>query len=174
MAVTHKLIETITVGSGGAASIDFTSIPTTYTDLSIWISGRTNQATTISNLLLQFNGDTSANYNSINLYGNGSIAQYDNAFSSAYIYGGPVLSGSVSTSSIFGNCVVYIPNYTISASKSLNIDGVTEDNETTRYTAFAAGIWSGTAAITSIKIFTGGSANLVQYSSASLYGINNS
>jgi len=33
MAVTHKLIQTITVGSGGAVSIEFTSIPQGYTDL---------------------------------------------------------------------------------------------------------------------------------------------
>ena len=40
MAVTHNLISTITVGSGGAASIDFTSIPQTYTDLLVKISLR--------------------------------------------------------------------------------------------------------------------------------------
>ena len=33
MANTYVAIATVTVGSGGAASIDFTSIPATYTDL---------------------------------------------------------------------------------------------------------------------------------------------
>lgn len=174
MAVTYKLIQTITVGAGGAASIDFTSIPQTYTDLVILITGRTNQAATISNLLLQFNGDTAANYNSYDMWGNGSAVQNDTALSAAYIYAGPVLSGSVSSTSIFGNAAAYIPNYTGSTSKPVSIDGVTEDNSTTRYTVFHAGRWSGTAAITSIKIFSGGSANLVQYSSASLYGIKKS
>lgn len=174
MAVTHKLIQTITVGSGGASSIDFTSIPQTYTDLVVLITGRTNQATTTSNLLLQFNGDTAANYNSVLLWGNGSVPQNDTAFSAAYIYAGPMLSGDVSTSSMFGNASIYIPNYTGSNSKPVIGDGVTEDNATTRYTVFCSGRWSGTSAITSIKIFSGGSANLVQYSSASLYGIKNS
>ena len=35
MAVTFTQIASVTVGSGGAASIDFTSIPSTYTDLCI-------------------------------------------------------------------------------------------------------------------------------------------
>lgn len=174
MAVTYKLIQTVTVGSGGASSIDFTSIPQTYTDLAVFISGRTNQSATTSNLLLQFNSDTATNYNSIDLWGNGSAVQNDNAFSASYIYAGPMLSGSVSTASIFGNVFAYIPNYTGSNTKSVTIDGVTEDNSTTRYTVFCAGRWSGTSAISSIKIFSGGSANLVQYSSASLYGIKKS
>ena len=44
MANTFKKIQTVTVGSGGAASIDFTSIPQTYTDLKIVLSARTNRA----------------------------------------------------------------------------------------------------------------------------------
>ena len=33
MATTYTLISSVTVGSGGAANIEFTSIPSTYTDL---------------------------------------------------------------------------------------------------------------------------------------------
>jgi hypothetical protein len=33
MAGTHKLIGSVTVGSGGSSSIEFTSIPATYADL---------------------------------------------------------------------------------------------------------------------------------------------
>ena len=40
MATTYKAISTVTVGSGGAASITFSSIPATYTDLVLKISGR--------------------------------------------------------------------------------------------------------------------------------------
>jgi hypothetical protein len=33
MATTYEIIASVTVGSGGAANIEFTSIPATYTDL---------------------------------------------------------------------------------------------------------------------------------------------
>lgn len=174
MAVTYKLIQTIIVGAGGAANIDFTSIPATYTDLALLISGRTNQATTTSNLLIQFNNDTGSNYYSIDLWGNGSTVQNDFASPSAYIYAGPMLNGSVSTASVFGNAIAYIPNYAGNTAKTLSVDGVTDDNATTRYTVLHSGRWTGTSAITSLKVFSGGSANLTQYSSMSLYGINKS
>jgi hypothetical protein len=174
MPTTHKLIQTITVSTSTQAAIEFTSIPQTYTDLVLMISCRTDQAATISNLLFQFNGDTASNYYSRVLWGNGASVTADYADPAGYVYAGPAFSGSVSSSNLFGSATVYIPNYTGSASKTSNIEGVTEDNATTRYVTFSTGRWSGTSAITSIKIYSGGSANLVQYSSASLYGIKNS
>jgi hypothetical protein len=44
MALTYTAIKTVTVGSGGAANIDFTSIPQTYTDLVLKVSARMNRA----------------------------------------------------------------------------------------------------------------------------------
>jgi hypothetical protein len=40
MATTYEAIETVEVGSGGAADIEFTSIPGTYTDLVVKVSAR--------------------------------------------------------------------------------------------------------------------------------------
>lgn len=174
MPATHKLIQTISVATSTQASIEFTSIPQTFTDLVLFVSCRTDQSSTTSNMLFQFNGDTASNYYSRVLWGNGASVTSDYADPASYVYAGPVFSGSVSSSNLFGNATIYIPNYTGSASKTSNIEGVTEDNATTRYVAFSTGRWSGTSAITSIKVFSGGSANLVQYSSASLYGIKNS
>lgn len=174
MAATYKLIETKTVSTSTTASIEFTSIPQTYTDLVLGVSCRTDQGATISNMLFQFNSDTGSNYYSKVFWGNGSSVTADYAEPAAYFYAGPMMSGSVSTASLFGNASVYIPNYTGSTNKAALIEGVTEDNSTTRYTALATGRWTGTSAITSIKIFSGGSANLVQNSSISLYGIKNS
>jgi len=68
MAVTHKLIQTITVGSGGAASIDFTSIPATYTDLIFYFSTR---STDLQNLVIKFN-NTSTTYTVRHLDGDGT------------------------------------------------------------------------------------------------------
>ena len=43
MATTYTLISSVTVGSGGAASIEFTSIPSTYTDLVLKLSARSSR-----------------------------------------------------------------------------------------------------------------------------------
>jgi hypothetical protein len=40
MANTYEIISSVTVGAGGAAYIEFTNIPQTYTDLNLVFSGR--------------------------------------------------------------------------------------------------------------------------------------
>jgi hypothetical protein len=44
MATTYEIIASVTVGSGGAANIEFTSIPATYTDLVVLFSARTDRS----------------------------------------------------------------------------------------------------------------------------------
>jgi len=171
---TYKLIESKTVGAGGAASIEFTSIPQTYTDLVFAVYVRTDQSATISNMLFQLNSDTGSNYYSKVFWGNGSSTTADYAEPATYFYAGPAFSGSVSTATFFGNASIYIPNYTGSTVKTALTESITEDDATTRYNALSTGRWTGTAAITSVKVFSGGSANLVQYSTISLYGIKKS
>lgn len=171
MAVTYKLIETVTVGAGGSASITFTSIPQTYTDLQLVVSGRSSAAVVAANISLTFNGSTSG-YSTRNIWGNGSVVQNDNA-STSFLYGSVAVSGSSATGSVFGNSSFYIPNYTGSTNKSVSMDFVTENNATTSYTVMVAGLWSNSAAITQISMALN-TGNFVQYSSASLYGIKNS
>jgi len=83
------------------------------------------------------------------------------------------VSSAGATASTFGNCQAYIPNYTSSAYKSISAEGVAEGNTTAMLSAIDAGLWSDTSAITSIKLFVP-SFNLLQYSTASLYGISKS
>lgn len=73
MANTYQIIQTVTVGAGGAASIDFSSIPQTYTDLKILLSGRTNANDGSSGqwTYINFNGATTNNSVRV-LYGAGS------------------------------------------------------------------------------------------------------
>jgi hypothetical protein len=60
MAITYTLISSVTVGAGGAASMSFTSIPSTYTDLVVFCSGRAANSFTSAGLLLKFNGSSMA------------------------------------------------------------------------------------------------------------------
>lgn len=167
---TYIKIATVDVGAGGAANIDFTSIPSTYTDLCVKVSGRTATAGNADNLLVKFN-TSSTSFTSKALRGSGSaVVSYSPG--SANIFG--FLPGATSTASTFGNTELYIPNYAGSTNKSYSGDSVTENNGTEAYALLVAGLWSNTSAISSITIYSDSSSNLTQYTTATLYGIKNS
>jgi len=166
MANTFKKIQTITVGAGGAASIDFTSIPQTYTDLKIVLSARHTTSETSNDVLATINSSTS-NFTARRVYGSGSSAASD---TNARVVGMTV--GASATASVFGNSEVYFPNYTSSNYKSYSADLVGENNASTAYQILIAGLWSNTAAITSISLAPG-SGSFVQYTTATLYGVSN-
>jgi hypothetical protein len=169
MATTYEAIATVTVGSGGAANIEFTSIPGTYTDLVLKISGR-HDASSDQGIFIKFNGSTS-NRSHRYVAGNGTTPESSSG-TDGYIGS---IQGTNATASTFNNTEVYIPNYASSNNKSSSIDNVTENNATTAYANLVAGLWSDSAAITSIAITVGnGTQNFVQYSTATLYGIKSS
>lgn len=170
MANTYTLISSVTVGAGGASSIDFTSIPATYTDLLMVVSGRSSRSGTVDDCKIQFNNSTTG-YSDRWLNGNGASAT-SGSESSSGIYD-IILPASSATSNTFCNALIYIPNYAGSNYKSVSIDGVMENNATTAYADLRAGLWSNTAAITSIKL-TPDTGPFAQYSTAYLYGIKNS
>ena len=74
------------------------------------------------------------------------------------------------TSNTFNNVEVYLPNYTSSTNKSYSVDAVSEANATTAYADLTAGLWSNTAAITSLG-FSLSSGNIDQFSTFYLYGV---
>jgi hypothetical protein len=170
MADTFVKIATVTVGSGGAASMDFTSIPSTYTDLCLKFSARsnTNIAGNGDLYYLLFNG-SSANFTKKYLYGSGTAAASLSTANNTYGW----IDSSDATASTFGNGEIYIPNYAGSSNKSFSTDSVTETNATAAYTALLASLWSNTAAINQITL-TSYAGSFVQYSTATLYGIKNS
>ena len=173
MANTYTLIASSTVGSGGAASIEFTSIPATYTDLLIKISARSTQTGNSNNCVVEFNASGGTAYSVRFLYGDGSAAASASRLSQAKADIG-YNSANSATASTFGNIELYIPNYAGSNNKSFSADGVAETNATSVLSGLFAGLWSNTSAITSLKIFDFDSVNLAQYSTAYLYGISNS
>ena len=167
---TYKLIASSTVGSGGASSITFSSIPQTYTDLVVKYSMRDNANGTWHNVQLTFNS-SSASYSSRLLW------QYDGTVGSGtgattWLQANYSV-GNLGTSSTFSNGEIYIPNYAGSNNKSVSVDVVTENNGTSVILVFAAGLWSNTSAISSITFTPADSATLQQYSTFYLYGISN-
>jgi hypothetical protein len=167
MANTYTLISSITVGAGGAASMSFTSIPATYSDLIVVWSGRTSSGQPTTNTEIFFNG-SGANFSNKYLEGNGT------GFTGSGTYPRFIGTDSAATStgSVFSNNMVYIPNYAGSNNKSFSADSVAENNAVTTQQTFNAGLWSQSAAITSVTI-TPATSSYVQYSTAYLYGISN-
>ena len=169
MPATFTLISSVTVGSGGAATVGFTSIPSTYTDLLVKISPRTNRATQVADILsLSFNSSTS-NRTVRELYGSGSGTFSSNTTN---MYAGYVPCAGA-TASVFGNVDVYITNYASANFKSVSVDSVGENNATESYANLQANLWSDTAAITSITFTPVVGTLFNQYSTAYLYGISN-
>ena len=170
MATTFTKIASSTVGSGGASSIDFTSIPSTYTDLCVQLSLRTNNdpdGGTYGICAVAINGST-ANLTQKRLQGSGSTASSFSFSTSQF----PV-DGSANTASTFANGSIYFPSYTGSTNKSFSIDNVMEQNGTTTFMTLIAGLWSQTSAVNQLT-FSAVSGSFVQYSTATLYGINKS
>ena len=171
MSVFLQPLQTVTVGSGGAASIVLSSIPQTYTDLIVKISARSdgNDGIQWKTLAFFLNGDSSALYNYTYVLGNGSAtftASGTNANN-----GESWIAGNTNTSNVFSNTEYYIPNYTSSNFKCLTVDSTAENNGTTSLIMYTSNLYKSTNPITSITLAPGGGSNFVQYSTVSLYGV---
>lgn len=166
--MTMQLFSTVTVGSGGVASIEFTSIPATGKDLLVVLSGRASGSDYAATLYVQVNNNTSSIYKKTYLTG------YNNNVQTAKVTAGTEISiqtqipGALATSNTFGNASIYFPDYAGSNEKQIHIDSASENNANQAAPGILTGLWANTAALTSIKL-SHDSGNFVQYSTASLY-----
>lgn len=174
MPLTYQAIASVTVGSGGAGSIDFTSIPSTFTDLVLKVSARTSGSTANGwqSGALTFNGSTSG-YSGILLAGRGDLAPVSITSATSSIEFAFYSNDASSTASTFANNEIYIPNYAGSTNKSISSDIAEENNAARALAGLCAGLWSNSAAINQITL-TSNNGNFAQYSTAYLYGIKNS
>ena len=162
-------IASVEVGSAGAASIEFASIPQGYTDLKVVVNVRSTRSNTTDTLFLKFN-NTNTTYTTRRLYGLGSTAGSDTGTAGNGVDIASI-DAATSTASTFSNQEIYIPNYGSSNQKSVSSDSVSENNSSTgNFLNLTAGLWNGTSAITSITL-TPDTGSFVQYSTATLYGI---
>jgi hypothetical protein len=174
MANTYVKIASSTVGSGGAGSVTFSSIPQTgYTDLVIKVSARCTQ--NFGDMLIRFNSDSGANYSMRQFRGDGSNVSSSSSSAQTIGYAGLSIARSGYTANTFGNSEIYIPNAFGSSAKSYSVDALNENNATQADAMLVVGLWSGTAAINSITLSTDvGYGDFTQYSTFYLYGIKNS
>ena len=176
MASSRILISSQTL-TGSQSSVTFSSIPSTYTDLVLRISARTDESgATESQFFIEYNGSSTAVYSNTRLRGSGSAAASLRNSNESFIRVPDGTPGASATSNTFSNTEIYIPSYTASQNKPSSIIAMAENNTTTAYMDAEAGLWSNTAAITSVKIFANAfnSINFVTGSSFYLYGIKSS
>ena len=160
-------IATTTVGSGGAANVEFTSIPASFTHLQVRGIARSNG--TLDGFTARFNSDTNSNYTRHRVYGNGANVPADgNAPRTNITLADGALPGT--GSNIFAPVVFDIVDYANSNKyKTLRSLGGT-DNNGSGTIWLNSGSWMSTSAITSIKIEPG-DGSWVQYTEFALYGI---
>jgi hypothetical protein len=171
MAATYIPIASTTLGTT-AASVTFSAIPATYTDLVLRVSARTDTASAIESCYVQFNSDTSTNYSYVLITGNGSAAS-SNIYSSQNYVGSIPADAATATSNTFASWEVYVPSYLANQKKPLSIIGMQENNQTSAFIRPTAGLWQGTSAITSVSFTPTSGGNFVSGSSFHLYGISN-
>jgi len=167
--MTMQLIETKTLGTA-AASISFTSIPQTFTDLYILVSGRSTRAANDSAIKLTFN-TSGGSYTNRRLLGNGATVSSDVQTSGGLAFAN--IPGAGNTSNTFGNLAIYIPNYTGSTAKSFSTDLVSENNSASTFVQLQlyASSWTETSAITTIDFVDWNAVNFEAGTMISLYGI---
>jgi hypothetical protein len=172
MANTLVLLEKVTVGAAGAASITFSNIPQTgYNDLVIKMSAR-NVAGGEDSIFMKVNNLTTSIYSQKALEGNGSSASsFSQSGSNTAVRIG-VINGSTDTANTFSSTEIYIPNYAGSQYKSASVETTPENNGTTAYMNMIAYLVSTTAAISSLTL-SANVYNFAQYSTFSLYGVSN-
>lgn len=168
---TMTAIQTVTVSSP-ATSITFSSIPDTYTDLRILISGRSDFTMHYGGGTLRFNGDSGANYSFKRMYGDTTTTGSSGGTAVAAITDWDV-NGGTTTAGTFGNTEIYIPNYRGNSFKSCNIVYAVENNATAGINGALTGQWASTSPITSITLysFTFSTYYFQQYTTATLYGV---
>ena len=160
----YESIATQSVGAGGAASITFSSIPSTYKHLQIrFIANDASQ----QDIYVRFNSDTGSNYWRHYLYGQGSAAT---AGADAAANDKLSLGYTSTAANIFGVGVMDILDYTNTSKNKTTRSLCGYDANGSGYVVLFSGLWSSTAAINSITAFTT-SGNFNQYSSFALYGI---
>lgn len=172
MPNTYVAIQSTTLGSA-TASVTFSSIPQTYTDLVIRWSGRTDDVGSVqSTATIKINGTALSQSSWTELRGDGSGAFSARSSALGVSWQTRYTDGPAATSNTFSSNEAYIPNYAGSTNKVASTFNAQENNSATASLTTHANLLANTAAITSIEIIPG-AGNFVAGSTFHLYGIKN-
>ena len=176
VATSFESIATATVGAGGQSSVEFTSIPSTYTHLQIRMVARyTSTENSGKPVYMQFNSDTGANYFYHRLQGYANLSETGisagDGTNVSFIRIG-YTTGTATPNSYSAHVVDLLDYANTNKNKTIrNLSGwEINDNSGYRAVGIDSGAWNSTSAVTSIKIYPSDNS-WAQYSSFALYGI---
>lgn len=159
---TYVPIATQTVSGSSTTTITFSSIPSTYTDLRIVLTGTCGTGTD-QNIWLNYNGDTTTNYSYTFLLGNGTSASSGRGSSDVVIISGRIDSTAQTTT------LIDIFNYANTTTYKTNL---VRGNNTNGIVIAVVGLWRKTPeAITSLTLKIANATYFTAGTTASLYGI---
>ena len=167
MPATYEPIATTTLGSA-AATITFSSIPATYTDLRIVIPFFKETATSQTSVVVQFNSDTGTNYSFTSVSGNGSSASSTRSSNDNYIYAN-FMTDATSTNLCLTTIDVF--SYAGSTNKTVLATGSADKNGSGSIERIV-GLWRNTSAINTVALKSQ-IGNFASGTTATLYGIKN-
>ena len=172
MANTYKILGSSTV-SVATPTITFTNISPDYTDLVLRFSTRHDNAFSISQVAVNFNGDSTSNaYSETVLYGNSVSASSGRQTSTAldFMY----VDANSATANTFSTHEMYIPSYVVNGVKPIQWVGMTENNAGTSNAAMIvtnSSLWNNSNAISSITLTAPSGRNFMVGSTFYLYGV---
>ena len=163
MASTYTPIASASFSGGTGTSVDFQSIPATHTDIVAVFNMRSNNS---YNMYVRFNNDSTSNYSTTHIAGNGSSAssyRWSNETSTR------LNSTTYSTSSAFAYGVMQVMSY---SNSSVYKTALTASGAAGLGVERMVGLWRSTSAIDRITFLLGstGAGQFVE-GTISLYGI---
>ena len=172
-------IRSYVVPSGGAATIDFTSIPSTYSHLQIrWVARGSSSGSTQGAISMRVGNssvDTGSNYTWHGIEGNGTNVSTGAGTSLSYTTLGTIPRDGY-TSGMMGTGIIDIFNYTSTSKyktfRCLSGNDVNNTGTDKGEVSLYSGLWLSTSAIDTIKLSVSGfTQSFAQYSSFALYGV---
>lgn len=158
-------LQVITVGAAGAANVEFSNIPSTYTHLQIRYMALCSSNNDFQIRVGNGSIDTGSNYTLHILGGNGSSA-YSNGYANETQFK-TGFSQSGSTTPAVG-VVDFLDYANTNKFKTMRALGGTDRNGSGD-AQIASGVWRSTSAINTIRLYLG--ANFNQYSQFAIYGV---
>jgi hypothetical protein len=157
VASTYEPIASYTA-SGSASTTTFSSIPGTFTDVILIITG---SMSVDNNFRIRFNGDTGSNYSDTRVSGDGSSAASERQSSQTSIRASQGTHTNLGTFSVqvmsYANTNVY---KTTLGTSAIPASAVNRN----------VGLWRSTSAITSLTVFTA-SGNFTDGTTMNLFGV---
>lgn len=163
MAITYEPIVSTTI-STTTNTVTFSSLPQTYTDLRLVVTGGTTPA---SNVFLYANNDTGANYRQVRLSSTNGGTPSTTASSYNHVY--LTITAAMSDTTTVSR-IVDIFSYTNNKPKNFLV------NETNKLPSggnvtYSASQWTNTSAINRLDLTVGGSNSFTTGTVISIYGI---